>query len=66
MEGDNYHVCLSCLSYFSKWLEGFMPIERATMLNIHNFMINSLVGSRTQTQNAAFFERKRPECKPWP
>ena len=26
----------------------------------------SLVGLRTQTQNAAFFERKGPERKPWP
>ena len=25
-----------------------------------------LVGLRTQTQNAAFFERKGPERKPWP
>ena len=25
-----------------------------------------LVGLRTQTQNAAFFERKGPKCKPWP
>ena len=25
-----------------------------------------LVGFRTQTQNAAFFERKGPERKPWP
>ena len=26
----------------------------------------SLVGLETQTQNAAFFERKGPERKPWP
>ena len=26
----------------------------------------SLVGLKTQTQNAAFFERKGPERKPWP
>ena len=26
----------------------------------------STVDLRTQTQNAAFFERKGPECKPWP
>ena len=27
--------------------------------------VNS-VGVTTQTQNATFFERKGPECKPWP
>ena len=26
----------------------------------------NLVGLATQTQNAAFFERKGPESKPWP
>ena len=29
-------------------------------------MVLGLVGLRTQTQNAAFFERKGPERKPWP
>ena len=28
--------------------------------------VRDLVGLRTQTQNAAFFERKGPERKPWP
>ena len=28
--------------------------------------VTDLAGLRTQTQNAAFFERKGPKRKPWP
>ena len=29
-------------------------------------IFRSLAGLETQTQNATFFERKRPKRKPWP
>ena len=43
----------------------FLYISQCLSLSL-SMSVSLLVGLETQTQNAAFFERKRPERKPWP
>ena len=45
-----------CLSYKRQHNEAILAV----------LTVSALVGLRTQTQNAAFFERKGPKRKPWP
>ena len=78
---EKWHILLPCASitatsrlYMS--LNSFASVAAVPVMpaslpqgpqkNVTARDVTSLVGLRTQTQNAAFFERKGPECKPWP
>ena len=44
----------------------FVTENFATFFTARKMSPGTLVGLRTQTQNAAFFERRGPKRKPWP
>ena len=43
----------------------FQSNQKALLSPTQAFWAKRLAGLETQTQNAAFFERKRPKRKPW-